>query len=42
MTDADDIMFMNNEVIDSTNYSFQAIFSDQDSPRHAYRKNENT
>ena len=38
MTDADDIMLMNNEVMDSTDSGFQAKFSDQDLPRHAYRK----
>ena len=38
MTDADDIMLMDSEVIDSTDSSFQATFSDQDSPRRAYRK----
>ena len=40
MTDADDIMFMNNEVIDSTDSSFQVTFSDQDTLRHAYRKHD--
>ena len=40
MTDADDIMLMDNEVMDSTDSSFQAIFRDQDSPRHAYRKHD--
>ena len=33
MTDADDIMLMDSEVMDSTDASFQATVSDQDSPQ---------
>ena len=40
MTDADDIMLMNSEVIVSTDSSFQATFSDQDTLRHAYRTHD--
>ena len=40
MIDADDIMLMDSEVTDSTDSSFQATFSDQGSPLHAYRKHD--
>ena len=40
MTDADDIMLMDSEVMDSTDSSFQATFIDQDSLRHAYRTHD--
>ena len=40
MTDADHIMLMNNEVIDSRHASLQATLSYEDSPRHAYRKHD--
>ena len=40
MTDADNIMLMESEVMDSTDANFQATVSDKDSPRHAYRKHD--
>lgn len=40
MNDADDIVLLGSEVMDSTGTSFQAIFSDQYSPRHTNRKHD--
>ena len=40
MADVDDIMLMDSEVMDSTDASFQATFSDPDWLRHAYRKHD--